>query len=218
MAKIWKWLAIFALVLMVIVGSCLGYYFARTSADLGDTRADLAKANEELSSTQEELTSTQNDLQDTQNTLASTQSELKTTSDNLTTTENYLDKTQIQLETAQSQLTTAQSALTTTQNNLDSVSQQLTDLQTDIQKVYPPKYFDSYTALRNWVDNTLPKLDRGASAWNQAKQLQQLALSDGYIWSLGLATDRTFVATVIAGDRVYWVSTNGIIIDTGFMT
>ena len=209
--KTWKWLAIVVLILLLFVGSGLGYYLARTSGELADTKATLAttqinltSTQEKLASTQANLTSTQNDLKNAQSTLVSTQSQLKITQDTLTTTSNNLTATQDKLITTQTQLST-------TQTNFEDAKKQITD----IQKVYPPKYFDSYNTFRNWFDNALTKVDRTLTFWNQAKQIQKLALSDGYIWSLAVNLDKTFNITVIVGDSIYWVYLNGNIIDTG---
>jgi ABC-type transporter Mla subunit MlaD len=184
MANIWKWFAIAAVILLVVVGSGLGYFFARSSADLGDTRADLAKANEDLSSTQGELTSTQNDLQVTQNTLVSTQNQLTTTSDNLTATQHLLSTTQSQLTSTQSQLTSTQSQLSATQDDLDSISEQLTD----IQKVYPLKHFPDLSTLRTWLA-TQPL---SPFSFQNTSSLQEAAMNDGWIISAGITWSPSF--------------------------
>jgi len=49
-----------------------------------------------------------------------------------------------------------------------------------------------------------------------SKQYQQLALQDGYIWSVGLDTDGYFNMTVAAAGKLYWVYLDGSIIDSGY--
>jgi chromosome segregation ATPase len=213
MANIWKWLAIMALVLMVAIGAGLGASLAHTSGQLSATSSNLTTTNANLTSTELDLTSTQNELKDAQNTLASTQSQLKIATDNLTATKRTLDSTQQELTSTNSQLTDTQNELIKVQDELNSTSKQLTD----IQKVYPPKYFDTYGELRSWVDQALPKLDKSLSNWNQAKQLQNLALSDGYILSLAIQQSGTFILFAIAGPDTYWVYLDGTVEDTGHM-
>ncbi len=79
MAKIWKWLAIAALVALLGVSSGLGYSLARISGELGDTQANLVLTQDNLLSTQNELSDTLETLQDTQNDLRSTEDTLAAT-------------------------------------------------------------------------------------------------------------------------------------------
>jgi hypothetical protein len=102
MARIWKCLAIIFGVLLISVSSGLGYSYAKTSGDLGNTRNDLA-------TTQASLTLTQNELNDTQNTLLDTQTELQST-------KNTLANTQDNLNTTQTLLTNTKNELTDTEN------------------------------------------------------------------------------------------------------
>jgi len=178
MGKMWKWLAIAALVALVAVGAGLGVSLAKTSGYLADTRVNLAttqanltSAQATLASTQANLTSTQNDLKNTQSTLASTQSQLKTTQDTLTTTSNNLKATQ-------DKLTATQNQLTSTQGQLAATSQQLAD----IQKVYPLKNFPDLNALKAW----LAKQTIVTFSFQNTFALQEAAAKDGWLISAGI--------------------------------
>ena len=192
MAMSWKALAIGSLILAVLLAGVLGTFLGLKMSDLSSTQTTLAL--------------TQNKLDTTQNTLESTQSQLKSTQDTLTSTTADLTATKDTLSSTQTQLTTTKNTLTTT-------SQQLAD----IQKVYPLKYFSSYSALRTWLDVSLHKLDRSLAKWYQAKKLSELAAADGYYWSLGVDSNGFFITTVIAGDSIYWVYIDGTIENSGYL-
>lgn len=152
------------------------------------------------------LMNTRNNLQNLQLQFAASQSEAK----QLQTKYNSL---QSDLATAQSNLVDFESVKST----LDVTKNALTE----IQKVYPPRYFSSRNELEEWLGRTIPKIDKSQSIWNQHLQLQKLALADGYIWSVdfnyvltmhppvGSDLGYTSISCVVAGDSVYWVWADG---------
>ena len=83
----------------------------------------------------------------------------------------------------------------------------------EIKEVYPPRYFKDYDELQDWLDKALPEIDTDKTEEKQHLDLQELALLDGYIWSVYWELRRLPVSCVIVGDSVYRVS-----ISTGDIT
>jgi hypothetical protein len=156
-------------------------------------------------------------------------------------TRHNLQSVQLQLAASQSEVkqlqtknNSLQSDLATAQSNLadfDSVKSTLDITKsalTEIEKVYPPRYFNDRNELEGWLGKTIPKIDKSQSIWNQQLQLQKLALADGYIWSvdfnyvltthppIGSDLGYTSISCVVAGDSVYWVWTDGNIEWVGY--
>ncbi len=86
--------------------------------------------------------------------------------------------------------------------NYGSVSEELAE----IKEVYPPRYFKDYDELQNWLDKALPEIDTDKTEEKQHLDLQELALLDGYIWSVYWELRRYPVGCVIAGDSVYRIT------------
>ncbi len=132
-----------------------------------------------------------------------------------------------ELQSVQADLTSVQAELTTVQADLTSVQTDLANLQSnynklnasyeaaskelaEIKEVYPPRYFDNYNELDNWVSEHCG-LVKGADVFRQHLDFQKMALADGYIWSVEYSEEAIVLSHVVAGDSVYWVWLDGYI-------
>jgi hypothetical protein len=122
MMKLWKWIAIGILVLLVAAGSGLGYSLARTVGELDNTKTNLT-------TTQADLASTRNKLTDTQDTLVGTQNELKSTKDILAETQDDLQTTQNSLTDTRTDLRNSILELSKSEAQAVDYSQKLADIQ-----------------------------------------------------------------------------------------
>ena len=185
---IWKTATIILIIILVLVGSLLGYLNIRTSTN---------------------LTNTKTTLRTTQVTLADIQNELSTTQSTLADTQAQLNITQVTLANTQVQLSTTQSQLQSTQNSLNTSNDQL--------KAYKagPKPFPNLTTLENWITATV---GNNKSAYIEAQQagdleialyLQQQAAISGYI--LSTTTDWYFIDsdTTNPNNAHHWYYTVG---------
>ncbi|MEN8615116.1 hypothetical protein ABFB09_07530 [Dehalogenimonas sp. THU2] len=109
-------------------------------------------------------------------------------------------------------VTTLNASLTAAENENTELRSQLSDLE----DLYPPRHFASREALLAWLAVAVPGLPEGNSLQRHL-DLQELALAQGYIWSIWVDVsqpDITYVGShVVAGDTVYLVdTTNGAIL------
>lgn len=111
-------LSIVAIIVLVIVSSTLGYFYAVTSG--------------KLSATKDELISTQNTLADTNTQLTTTKGDLASTQQTLTSTETQLSSVQTQLASTQGQLSAALTGEASLQTSLTAAASQVTALQNQL--------------------------------------------------------------------------------------
>ncbi len=119
----WKVFAVIIFILLISVSSGLGYVYAKTSGDLGDTKATLTSTQNELSNTNNALLDTKTELESTKNTLATTQDSLKTTQTLLTNTKNELTDTKKDLDESQAEAVAYAEQLTNIQLQFGDISQ-----------------------------------------------------------------------------------------------
>ena len=117
--------------------------------------------------------------------------------------------------TLKAELQAAQSDLTNLRGDYDALNtdyQAASEELAKIKKVYPPKYFDSYDKLKDWVDEHCPITYGPYNLFKKHLELQEKALADGYIWSVYTKPDGTgIISCVVAGDSVYYVWLDGYI-------
>ena len=73
----------------------------------------------------------------------------------------------------------------------------------EIRRACPPKHFANLQDLRKWVDKRTPEITQlGIKAH---LELQEMALADGYIWSVSRDATHGIASYCRAGDIVYFV-------------
>ena len=87
---------------------------------------------------------------------------------------------------------------------------------TAIEEVYPPRHFDTYNELEDWVNKHTPFEYEVFDLAEKNLELQEQALADGYIWSVELLrfedTGYHFsVGEAVAGDSFYYIAPDGTI-------
>jgi outer membrane murein-binding lipoprotein Lpp len=122
---------------------------------------------------------------------------------------------QADYQASQAELQTAQSDLASLQADYDALN---TDYQAasaelaQIQEVYPPKHFATYDELEEWVEEH-HSLAQGTGVHEQHLDLQQMALADGYIWSVAHCyfggDDFGVHGVALTEDSIYWVWLSG---------
>jgi len=89
-----------------------------------------------------------------------------------------------------------QQEITALQNENGSLTAEVESLTSEIVELnskYPPRHFNSYDELREWVDSHCPvRYDDYTIGFNQHLELQQAALADGYIWSVSIIPSEVY--------------------------
>ena len=81
----------------------------------------------------------------------------------------------------------------------------------EIREVYPPRYFNNYNELEDWVDEQTPISYTPYNLFDKHLELQENALAEGYIWSVELSREGIVMSHVVAGDSAYGVWLGGYI-------
>lgn len=116
--------------------------------------------------------------------------------------------TEAELASTEAELTSTEAELTSTEAELASTEAELTE----IEEVFPPRHFETYDALEDWVDEHTPIAYTAYNLFDKNSDLQEEALADGYIWSVYTESDLTGIISVaVAGDSVYYVWLDGYI-------
>lgn len=113
-----------------------------------------------------------------------------------------VERTQSDLANLQADYNTMKADYDELNANYGAVSAELAE----IKEVYPPRYFKDYDELQNWLDKAIPEIETYKTEWKQHLDLQELALLDGYIWSVGLEFRTYPISYVVAGNSIYQVS------------
>jgi hypothetical protein len=153
----WKRLTISLVLILVIVGSSLGYLLAQTSGTLTSTKMTLATAQSQVVYLDNSLSLTKNVLALTQVDLSTTKQALSASQDELTTTKDNLVQTQSQLKSTQSNLAQTQTSLAAIQGELSTVKVQLAGITNGYGFVLnDPTYAMMKSFLASDLTNTHP--------------------------------------------------------------
>lgn len=132
----------------------------------------------------------------------------------LQATHNTLTIQYNELEIDRDMLVVGRDALETKKVELVAYKNTLLTELAGIKRVFPPRHFYGYSELEGWVLVHCNFL-QGSNLYLEHLKYQELALADGYIWSVYYQVvdeDTTRVGSVaIAGDDVYWVWNDGYI-------
>jgi len=93
------------------------------------------------------------------------------------------DKLQADCDELQQEITALQNENGSLTTEVESLTSEIVELNSK----YPPRHFNSYDELREWVDSHCPvRYDDYTMGFSQYLELQQAALADGYIWSVSI--------------------------------
>jgi len=115
-----KTLLTVTIIVLVIVSSTLGYFYAVTSGKLFVTQTELVSTQSTLADTDTQLTTTKGDLASTQQTLTSTETQLSSVQTQLESTQGQLSAALTGEASLQTSLTAAASQVAALQNQLSS--------------------------------------------------------------------------------------------------
>ena len=113
---------------------------------------------------------------------------------------------------AEAELTDTKAELVSTEAELVSTETELASTEaelTQIKEVYPPRHFETYDELADWVYEHTPFTYTPYTLLRRNLELQSEALADGYFWSVSYNREDEIISVVIAGDSVYWVWPDG---------
>ena len=123
-------------------------------------------------------------------------------------TKAELASTEAELASTEAELASTEAELTSTEAELTSTEAELTG----IKEVFPPRHFETYDALEDWVNEHTPIAYTAYNLFDKHLSLQEQALADGYIWSVYMESDGTgIISLAVAGDSVYYVWLDGYV-------
>ena len=156
-------------------------------------------------------------LQSVQGELDAANSKVQSVQSELESASNELETAKSEVESTQSELTIKESELQSVQSELDAAESELKDVNdemAEIKKLYPPRHFDSYSELRDWLllnDVSERQPIEDAETWyEKALDIQETALENGYIvsaWIEYYEEPDTFTVActaVVDGDIWWW--------------
>ena len=116
-------------------------------------------------------------------------------------------------------LSDTEAELADTGTELADIEAELADTGAElaqIKEVYPPRHFDSYNELKEWVNEHTPFEYKVSNLAERNLELQQRALADGYVWGVGLirleGTPYHFsVGVAVVDDSFYYIGPDGTI-------